>query len=103
MDGHEGLNTPSFYTPAAIFPMLPERLSTDLTSLNEDQDRIAVVGDMVFEGEGALVSSDVYRARVRNRAKLAYRSVGAWLEGAPAAPRPVAGDTSLAGDACLTT
>src|SRR5258708_17891948 len=93
MDGHEGLNTPSFYTPAAIFPMLPERLSTDLTSLNEDQDRIAVVADMVFEGEGALVSSDVYRARVRNRAKLAYRSVGAWLDGEAPAPRRVT-DTS---------
>ena len=86
IDGHASRNTTSVYTPAAIFPMLPERLSTDLTSLNENQDRIAVVADMVFEADGSLATSDLYRARVRNHGKLAYRSVAAWLDGEGAAP-----------------
>ncbi|MEO8426099.1 MAG: RNB domain-containing ribonuclease, partial [Verrucomicrobiota bacterium] len=76
-------------TPAVIFPMLPEALSTGLTSLNEDQDRTAVVADMVFEGDGSLVASELYRARVRNHGKLAYRSVAAWLDGEESAPRRV--------------
>ena len=88
IDGHAARNTTSVYTPAAIFPMLPEALSTALTSLNEDQDRIAVVADMVFEADGSLATSDLYRARVRNHGKLAYRSVAAWLDGkGAAAPR----------------
>src|SRR6185503_12917962 len=73
-------------TPAAIFPMLPEALSTDLTSLNEDQDRLAVVADMVFEADGSVATSDLYRARVHNRAKLAYRGVAEWLDGKAAPP-----------------
>ncbi|MCX6543179.1 MAG: RNB domain-containing ribonuclease [Acidobacteria bacterium] len=89
IDGHASRNTTSVYTPAAIFPMLPEALSTDLTSLNEDQDRTAVVADMVFEEDGSLAASDLYRARVRNRGQLAYRSVAAWLEGEGAAPDPI--------------
>ena len=52
LDAHASCNTTIVYTPAAIFPMLPEGLSTDLTSLNEDQDRIAMVTDMVFEADG---------------------------------------------------
>ena len=88
IDAHAAHNTTSVYTPAAIFSMLPETLSTDLTSLNENQDRMAIVADIVFQADGALVASDLYRARVRNRAKLAYRSVAAWLDGkAPAPPR----------------
>ena len=90
LDGHAAYNTTSVYTPAAIFPMLPEALSTDLTSLNEDQDRIAIVSDMVFKDDGTLVSSELYRALVRNRAKLAYNSVAAWLTGAGPAPKRIA-------------
>jgi VacB/RNase II family 3'-5' exoribonuclease len=90
IDAHASANTTSVYTPAAIFPMLPEALSTGLTSLNEDEDRRAVVVDMVFEAEGALVASELYRARVRNRAKLAYRSVAAWLTGDAPPPPPLA-------------
>ena len=86
IDGHAAHNTTSVYTPAVIFPMLPVALSTNLTSLNENQDRIAVVTDMVFEADGSLATSDHYRARVRNHAKLAYRSVGAWLAGEGATP-----------------
>jgi exoribonuclease-2 len=89
LDGHAVRNTTSVYTPAAIFPMLPERLSTDLTSLNQDEDRIALVADMTFEADGTLVASDLYRALVRNRAKLAYRSVAAWLEGSGPPPPPI--------------
>jgi len=89
IDDHASLNTTSVYTPAIIFPMLPEALSTGLTSLNEDQDRIAVVADMVFEGNGSLAASELYRARVRNHGKLAYRSVAAWLDGKESAPRRV--------------
>ena len=81
IDGHAAHNTTSVYTPAAVFSMLPEALSTNLTSLNEDEDRIAVVADMVFEPDGALATSDLYRARVRNHGQLAYRSMAAWLDG----------------------
>jgi exoribonuclease-2 len=90
LDGHAARNTTSVYTPAAIFPMLPERLSTDLTSLNEDQDRIAIVADMIFKEDGALETAEPYRAQVRNRAKLAYNSVAAWLTGTGPAPRRIA-------------
>ena len=89
LDEHAAHNTTSVYTPTVIFPMLPQMLSTDLTSLNEDQDRLAVVADMVFGADGALVESNLYRAQVRNRAKLAYRSVAAWLDGEGAAPRRI--------------
>jgi exoribonuclease-2 len=95
LDGHASRNTTSVYTPATIFPMLPEALSTDLTSLNEDQDRVAMVADMVFDADGSLTSSDLYRAFVHNRAKLAYRSVAAWLAGAGPAPRRVQEITGL--------
>lgn len=89
IDGHASRNTTSVYTPAAIFPMLPEALSTGLTSLNPDQDRAAVVADMTFETDGALAASEIYRAEVRNRAKLAYHGVAAWLTGEGEAPAPL--------------
>jgi VacB/RNase II family 3'-5' exoribonuclease len=81
VDDHARQNTTSVYTPAAIFPMLPERLSTDLTSLAFGEDRPAIVVDMVIDAQGSTVDSTVYRAVVRNRAKLAYNSVAAWLDG----------------------
>jgi len=90
LDAHAARNTTSVYTPGAIFPMLPEALSTNLTSLNEDQDRVAIVADMVFKEDGSLVSSELYRAQVHNRAKLAYNSVAAWLTGTGPAPRRIA-------------
>ncbi len=89
LDGHAARNTTSVYTPATIFPMLPEELSTNLTSLNEEQDRIAVVADMVFAADGSLAAAELYRAVVRNRAKLAYNSVAAWLDGTGPAPRRI--------------
>ena len=81
IDNHARLNTTSVYTSARIFPMLPERLSTDLTSLNAGEERLALVTEIIFSADGVLASSTVRRARVRNQAKLAYDSVAAWIEG----------------------
>ncbi len=81
IDDHARQNTTSVYTAAEIFSMLPERLSTDLTSLNPDTDRPAVVVEMTIAPDGSLRSSDLYRATVRNHVKLAYNGVAAWLEG----------------------
>jgi len=89
-DRHAGVNTTSVYTAARIYPMLPERLSTDLTSLVQDEDRLAVVVEVVVAPDGTLDGSDVYRATVRNRAKLAYDSASAWLEGEAPAPAALA-------------
>jgi exoribonuclease II len=89
VDQHARINTTSVYTAAEIFPMLPERLSTNLTSLGQDQDRLCVVIEMTVEANGMLGASSLYRARVRNRAKLAYRSVAAWLQGTGPAPSRV--------------
>lgn len=81
LDEHARHNTTSVYTAALIFPMLPEKLSTDLTSLNFNEERLSIVVEMVIDATGSLQSSDIYRARVRNKAKLAYNSVAAWLDG----------------------
>ena len=70
--------------------MLPERLSTDLTSLARREDRLAIVVEMTVGADGAVTASDVYRALVRNQAKLAYDSVAAWLDGTGKAPAAVA-------------
>jgi exoribonuclease-2 len=69
--------------------MLPEKLSTDLTSLNYESDRLAIVVEMVIAGDGSLQGSDIYRAMVRNRAKLAYNSVANWLEGSGPMPQVI--------------
>ena len=89
LDDHAKHNTTSVYTAAQVFPMLPEKLSTDLTSLNFESDRLAIVVEMVIAGDGSLQSSDIYRATVRNHAKLAYNSVGAWLEGVGPMPQAI--------------
>ena len=96
IDEHARHNTTSVYTAAEIFPMLPEKLSTDLTSLNPDGERLAVVVEMVVVADGSLQASDIYRARVRNHAKLAYNSVAAWLEGNGAVPEQIAAVNGLA-------
>ena len=86
IDGHARINTTSVYTAAEVFSMLPEKLSTDLTSLSEDEDRLAVVVEMTVAADATIPASDLYRARVRNRAKLAYNAVCAWLEGTALTP-----------------
>ena len=95
IDKHAQHNTTSVYTAAQIFPMLPEKLSTDLTSLNPHLDRRAVVVDMVFDREGLPVSSGVREALVHNHAQLAYDSVAAWLDGSAAMPRAMAALSGL--------
>jgi exoribonuclease-2 len=90
IDDHALHNTTSVYTAAAIFPMLPEKLSTNLTSLNFNEDRLAISVEMLIGSDGSLQGSDLYRAIVRNHAKLAYNSVGAWLEGSGMVPEAVA-------------
>ncbi len=96
IDGHARHNTTSIYTAARIFPMLPEQLSTGLTSLNLGEDRPAVVVEMTIGPQGAVLGSEIYRARVTNRAKLAYNAVAAWLDGAGPAPEALAAVPGLA-------
>lgn len=93
IDGHARHNTTSVYTAATIFPMLPEKLSTDITSLGFNVDRLVVVIEMIIGNDGSIQNSDIYRAYVRNRARLAYDSVAAWLDGGamPAAVAAVPG------------
>jgi len=89
IDRHAFVNTGSVYTPAIIFPMLPEQLSTDKTSLLEGQDRLAIVIELIITREGVVSAKDVYRASVHNHAKLTYGEVGEWLEGRSCAPERV--------------
>jgi len=94
IDSRARTNTTSVYTAAEVFPMLPEELSTDLTSLGEGQDRPALVIEMVVRPDGTVSEYDVYRALVRNRAKLAYDGVASWLQGTAPEPQRV---SSVAG------
>jgi exoribonuclease-2 len=96
IDDYARHNTTSVYTPTRIYPMLPERLSTDLTSLNAHEDRIAVIISYTVEPDGHVYDGDVARALVRNHAKLAYNDVGAWLEGNRPMPQRVADSRELA-------
>jgi exoribonuclease II len=82
-------NTTSVYTASKVFPMLPEKLSTDLTSLNEGEDRVALIIDLTVRDDGHIVSEDLYRGLVHNHAKLAYDRVAAWLDGEDEEPEKV--------------
>jgi VacB/RNase II family 3'-5' exoribonuclease len=96
IDKHAAAQTTSVYTGIRTFSMLPEQLSTDLTSLNQDADRLAVVVDMLVAPDGSITSGGIYRALVRNRAQLTYNGVGPWLEGSSTAPPKVAANADLA-------
>ena len=96
IDAHAQHNTTSVYTAAEIFPMLPERLSTGLTSLNFNEDRLSLVVEVVVEADGTLQDPKIYRARVHNQAKLAYNSVAAWLDQQGVAPEALAAVPGLA-------
>lgn len=82
LDAHAGKNTTSVYTGVETFPMLPRTLSEDATSLLPDEDRLAVVVALLIAPDGSVSTEEVFRARLTNRAKLDYESVGAWLEDA---------------------
>jgi ribonuclease R len=101
IDQHARHNTTSVYTAAEIFPMLPEKLSTDVTSLNFKQERLAIVIEMVIGANGALQDSGIYRAWVCNHAKLAYNGLAAWLEGNGGLPEGVATVDGLEENLCL--
>lgn len=100
IDRHAAVNTTSVYTPAVIFPMLPETLSTDLTSLRDDEDRLALVVEFVVADDGSVQRSAVYGGRVRNRARLAYDAVDGWLTGRGSLPPAAAAVPGM--DAQLT-
>jgi len=88
--------TTSVYTGVRTFSMLPEQLSTGLTSLNEATDRAAIVIDFLVASDGTVSSQGIYRALVRNQAQLTYNGVGLWLEGTAPAPAKVAASAELA-------
>ena len=95
VDAHAGENSTSVYTGVSVFPMLPDVLSTDRTSLVEGGERLVVVTDMEIARDGTVRRSEIYRALAVNHAKLDYESVGAWLEGRGPQPDKVAADDAL--------
>jgi VacB/RNase II family 3'-5' exoribonuclease len=96
LDGHAKSETTSVYTGVQVFPMLPAVLSEGITSLNENQDRVAHVIEFSVDAAGTVSDGKVYAALVRNQAQLAYNGVGAWLEGSGPAPAKVAASSDLA-------
>jgi exoribonuclease-2 len=96
LDQHARHNTTSVYTAAEIFPMLPEKVSTDITSLNFNEDRLSIVVEILVGEDGALEDSRIYRAWVHNYAKLAYNSVATWLEKSGPIPEAIADVKGLA-------
>ena len=95
IDQHAARETTTVYTGVCNFSMLPDELSTGASSLLPDVDRPAIVIEFVVDASGAIKSSDVYRAIVRNKAQLTYNAVGAWLEATGAAPPKVATSADL--------
>ncbi|HTB14268.1 MAG TPA: RNB domain-containing ribonuclease [Bryobacteraceae bacterium] len=95
IDQHASTECVSVYTGVETFPMLPEELSTDLTSLNEAVDRPAIVIDYTVSPNGIIQSGQSYRALVRNHAQLTYSKVGPWLEQKGEAPPKVAASADL--------
>lgn len=95
LDAYAAQNTTSVYTGVTTFPMLPEKLSTDLTSLVEGETRAAMVVSLTVHADGSVDAADVFRALVCNRAKMTYTDVGAWLAGSGAPPRAVVAHAPL--------
>lgn len=86
LDAQAAQNSTSVYTGVETFPMLPEELSTDATSLLENAERLALVVELVIEADGQLRYTSVTRAVVKSYAKMNYREVGRWLDEANGAP-----------------
>ena len=95
LDGHAAHNTASVYVAGHVYPMLPEKLSTDLTSLGQGVDRISLVVEYVVRAEGSLAESEISRALVRNHSKLTYDAVAAWLDGNASLPEAAASVVSM--------
>ncbi len=96
VDSHAAREANTVYADVVTFPMLPERLSTGLTSLAEGEDRASIVVEFKVAPDGAIDGRSIYRGRVRNRAQLAYSGVGPWLEGKSAPPPKIAASPDLA-------
>jgi VacB/RNase II family 3'-5' exoribonuclease len=96
LDSHARSETTSVYTGVKVFPMLPSELSEGITSLNENEERAAIVIEYCVDQAGSVTDGKAYRALLRNRAQLAYNAVGAWLEGRGPAPLKVAANNDLA-------
>ena len=95
IDRRAALETATVYSGVSVYPMLPAELSTGLTSLLEGDDRASVVTEFVLDSQDRVVTSQIYPALVRNRAQLAYNSVGEWLEGNAEAPGKIAASDEL--------
>ncbi|HLE11485.1 MAG TPA: RNB domain-containing ribonuclease [Bacteriovoracaceae bacterium] len=101
LDNHAKANTTSIYTAAEVFPMFPNKLSTNLTSLNPDQDHQAIVIEMDISLEGKITKTNIYQAMVHNYAKLTYNSVAAWLEDKGPIPESVGKNVHLSANIIL--
>jgi VacB/RNase II family 3'-5' exoribonuclease len=100
IDQYAAQETVTIYTGVKNFSMLPEALSTGLTSLLEGEVRACMVTEFVLDaGECAtascISSSRIYPAVVRNKAQLAYSTVGPWLGAKAEAPPKVAASAEL--------
>jgi exoribonuclease-2 len=95
IDEHAAKETTTVYAGVRDFPMLPEQLSTEASSLEEAKDKLSIVIEFVVGSDGSVHSGNVYRAIVRNKAQLAYNAVGAWLEGKGKTPDKMAASTEL--------
>ncbi|TJV36613.1 MAG: ribonuclease R, partial [Mesorhizobium sp.] len=73
----------SVYFPDRVVPMLPERISNDLCSLREGQDRPALAVRMTFSADGRKLRHSFHRIMMKSAAKLAYRQAQAAIDGAP--------------------
>ncbi|WP_102866686.1 ribonuclease R [Pseudovibrio exalbescens] len=71
----------SVYFPDRVIPMLPERISNDLCSLREKEDRPAMATRMVFDAKGKKIAHSFHRVLMRSAAKLSYQQAQKAIEG----------------------
>jgi VacB/RNase II family 3'-5' exoribonuclease len=95
LDTHAQAETTTVYAEVRTFPMLPDKLSSGLTSLLENQDRAAIVTEYIVGTNGEVTDARSYPATVRNKAQLTYNGVGPWLDGTADAPPKVASSPEL--------
>ncbi len=95
IDQHAQWETTTVYAGVVNFPMLPNELSTGITSLLEGQERLAVVTEFTVSSDGKIGDHSVYRALVQNRAQLHYSDIGPWLDGSGSPTPKVAASADL--------
>lgn len=76
----------SVYFPSQVIPMLPEKISNGLCSLNPHVDRLCMVAEMTVSAKGKLSGYKFYPAVMYSHARFTYTQVAAMLEGGPIAP-----------------